>query len=246
MIICEMMKLKRSKIVFMSIVGAFAVPFMMLIEAFQTHMEYPEREFTLSDVYDNGMLYMVLMMNMLICIAIISFVFSREYAEQTLKTILPIPISRGALLAAKFVVCIILTILINFVSWIGMFALLGIYHIVNGLSGYGIEQACEWMVPYIFSGILMLLSVTPIAYLAMKTKGFVAPMVVSAALVMGTAAIINQNWAAIYPWTIPYLLAKGIIEEKGYPMIVSVGVLMTVALIGIGITFYHFYYEDLQ
>lgn len=40
----------------------------------------------------------------------------------------------------------------------------------------------------------MLLSVTLIAYLAMKTKGFVAPMVVSAALVMGSAAIINQNW----------------------------------------------------
>lgn len=57
LISCEIKKLKNSKIIILCIIGAFAVPAMMLIEAIQTHFEHPERIFTLSDIYDNSLLY---------------------------------------------------------------------------------------------------------------------------------------------------------------------------------------------
>ena len=41
----------------------------------------------------------------------------------------------------------------------------------------------------LFGSILMFLTVSPFVFVAMKTKGFVAPMIGSAVIVMGSAAL---------------------------------------------------------
>ena len=94
LISCELLKLKRSKMVLISIFGVMATPCLMLIEALQTHFKHPERIFTLTDIYDSSLFYMMLLVNIMVYVAVIAYMFSREYAESTLKTVLPIPVSR--------------------------------------------------------------------------------------------------------------------------------------------------------
>ena len=98
LISCELLKLKRSKMVLISVAGVLSTPLLMLIEALQTHFDKPEIIFTLSDIYSDSVLYIMLLVNIMIYVAIAAYLFSREYTESTLKTILPIPISRTKLL----------------------------------------------------------------------------------------------------------------------------------------------------
>ena len=85
LIYCELLKLKRSRMVLLSILGVFATPCMMLIDALQKHFKYPDVTFTLADIYDNSLLYIMVLINLMIYIAITAYLFSREYTENTLK-----------------------------------------------------------------------------------------------------------------------------------------------------------------
>jgi len=243
---CEMKKLKNSKIIILCIIGAFAVPAMMLIEAIQTHFEHPERIFTLGDIYDNSLLYAMLLMNMMICVAITSYIFSREYLDNTLKTVLPIPVSRVNLLIGKYIVTLLLTLLINIITWAGILLFSGIYHSIFTISEFSFNVALQWLVKFLYSGILMFITVSPFSYLSMKTKGFVAPMVISAAVVMGSAALTNQPLGALYPWTATFFLIKGTLASKGYPIILSIIIILLISLFGFIATFKYFCNEDLK
>lgn len=66
LISCELLKLKRSKMVLISVAGVLSTPLLMLIEALQTHFDKPEIIFTLSDIYSDSVLYSMLLVNIMI------------------------------------------------------------------------------------------------------------------------------------------------------------------------------------
>lgn len=236
---CELLKLKRSKMVLISIAGVLSTPLLMLMEALQTHFDKPEMIFTLSDIYSDSVLYIMLLVNMMIYVAIAAFIFSREYTESTLKTILPIPISRIKLLMGKFFTLLLWIVMLTFVTWAGIFMVSGMYHAIFKLEGYRLFVAISWLPKYLLSSILMFLTTSPFVFLAGKTKGFVAPMIGSAVIVMGSAALSNQEWGALYPWTATYFLVQGKTQSTAYPVWLSVAIILLVSAVGFFMTFNH-------
>lgn len=89
---------------FISILGVMATPCMLLIEALQTHFKHPEQLFTLANIYSNSLLYTMLLINMMIYVVITAYLFSREYTENSIKMILPIPVTRKSFITGKFIV----------------------------------------------------------------------------------------------------------------------------------------------
>lgn len=246
LIYCELLKLKRSKMVLISMTGAMATPCLMFVEALQTHFEYPKRIFTLTDIYDNSLLYMILLVNMMIYISLTAYVFSREYAENTLKTVLPIPISRSKLLLGKFCVLFLWCVMLAAVTWGGILLLSGLYHIMFRLEGYNLLVAIKWLPNYVLGSMLMFLTVSPFAYVAQRTKGFVAPVIASAVIVMGSVALTNQDVGALYPWTATYFLVQGKIHSTGYSVLLSVTIILLVSAVGFFLTIQYFKGEDIK
>lgn len=246
LIFCELLKLKRSKMILISITGVLSTPLLMLIEALQTHFDKPELVFTLSDIYNNSVLYSMLLTNMMIYVAIAAFLFSREYTENTLKTILPIPISRPKLLIGKFCALLLWIVMLTFVTWAGILIVCGLYHAIFTLEEYSFLTAIAWLPKYLLGGILMFLTISPFVFVAGKTKGFVAPVIGSAVIVMGSAALSNNKWGALYPWTATFFLVQDKIEETGYPTAVSVAIILLFSAVGFFLTFQHFKKEDLR
>lgn len=239
LISCELLKLKRSKMVLISVAGVLSTPLLMLIEALQTHFDKPEIIFTLSDIYSDSVLYIMLLVNIMIYVAIAAYLFSREYTESTLKTILPIPISRTKLLIGKFCTLLLWIVMLTLVTWAGIFIVCGLYDAVFTLEGYSLLVAIVWLPKFLFGSILMFLTVSPFVFVAMKTKGFVAPMIGSAVIVMGSAALSNQEWGALYPWTATYFLVQGKLQSTGYPTLLSVSIIILVSAVGFLMTFHH-------
>lgn len=79
-IYAEFLKLKRSKIIIISALGIMATPAMLFVETIQMHFKYPSRVFTLSNIYSDGLLYTMLLINMMIYI-----VFSLYSAENIVR-----------------------------------------------------------------------------------------------------------------------------------------------------------------
>lgn len=246
LISCELLKLKRSKMLFISILGVMSIPFMMFVESVQMHFEHPNLVFTLSDIYDDSLLYIMILANMMIYVAITAYLFSREYTESTLKSVLPIPISRAKLMTSKFCTLLLWIVLLTLVTWAGILVSSGLYHAVFYLEGYSLLAAIGWLPKFLFSSVLMFLTLSPFAFIAQKTKGFVAPVIASAVIVMGSAALSNQELGALYPWTATFFLIDGRIESTGYPLALAIGIIILVSVIGFFMTFRHFQKEDLK
>jgi bacitracin transport system permease protein len=246
LVYCELIKLKRSKIVLFSVFGVLATPLMMLAEAFQTHFEHPERIFSLSDIYQNSLLYVMLLTSMLVYVAIAAYLFSREYAEKTLKMILPVPVSRFNLITGKFLVLLIWTAGLTILTWAAILALMLIYHLAVGLEGMSLQVAGLWLFKFLLGSVLMFLTLSPFAYIAEKSQGFVVPVIVSAVVVMGSAALCNQAFGALYPWTAGLLLVEGKIQGTGYPLPLAIAIIGIVSLTGFIATYRYFEMEDIK
>ena len=148
--------------VLISVAGVLSTPLLMLIEALQTHFDKPEIIFTLSDIYSDSVLYIMLLVNIMIYVAIAAYLFSREYTESTLKTILPIPISRTKLLIGKFCTLLLWIVMLTLVTWAGIFIVCGLYDAVFTLEGYSLLVAIVWLPKFLFGSILMFLTVSPV------------------------------------------------------------------------------------
>lgn len=243
---CEIMKLKRSKIIPISIMGVMSTPLLMLAASVQTHFQHPEKVFTLAEIYSDSILYTMLISNVMIFIAIAAYLFSREYTENTFKTILPIPVSRLNLICAKFAVLFAWTFILTIITWIGIFILSGVYHITFHLEGYTLSEALRWLPKFILGNVLVFLTVSPFAYIAARTKGFVAPVIASAVVVMGSAAVSNQNVGALYPWTSSFLIVEGRIQATGFSILTAALIIGAVFIAGSLATFVHFKNEDIK
>lgn len=243
---CEWLKLKRSRIVLFSVVSVCATPFMLFVEALQTHFEHPEQLFTLADIYSNGLLYEMLLINMMVYVAITAYLFSREYTERTLKTILPSPVSRSSFLTSKFLIQLIWITILMLITWTGILLLSGLYHLMIGLEGFHISVAFTWLIKMLLGGILMFITLSPFAYLSLKSKGIVVPILFSAVIVMGSAALANQDLGALYPWTGTYFLMMGKTLSTIYPIWLSSIIIILIAMIGFISTYTYFKKEDLK
>ena len=122
----------------------------------------------------------------------------------------------------------------------------GICHVSFGMAEYSLITAIKWIPYYFLLTVLMFIMTSPFAYIAQKTKGFVAPMIVSAVIVLGSAALSNQKWGALYPWTASVLLLDARIESPGYPVWLSMTIILLVSGIGFMMTFLYFKNEDLK
>lgn len=243
---CELLKLKHSKMVLLSMAGVMATPFMMLVEALQQHIEHPKQIISLADVYSNSLLYVMLLVNLMIYVAITAYLFSREYSENTLKTILPIPVSRSAFIAGKFIVLFLWILMLTIFTWAGILILFGIYHAAIGLSEFYLSTAMIWLIKYIAGNTLVFISISPFAFIAEKTRGLVAPMIVSAVIVLANAALTNQKMGALCPWTATYLFMEGRIQNTGYPVLLAAGIIGVTSLAGFLAALYYFKWEDLK
>ena len=246
MIYCEILKLKRSRILLLSILGVMTTPFMLFVEVIQQHMEHPEQKVTLSAVYSNSMLYVMALINMMIYVTITAYLFSREYSENTWKTILPTPIPRIQILTAKFLTLLAWVLLLTIVTWLGVTVLFMILHFTIGLLEVNATVIWTWLLRFLLGNVLVFLTLTPFAYFAERSKGLVTPMILSAVVVMGNAALCNQRFGALFPWTATYLLVMKRISETGYPVLLAASLIVILFLAGLVATYAYFIREDLK
>lgn len=246
LICCELLKLKRSKMLLISFLGACVTPAMMVLDGIKIHYSHPEKVITLADLYDSCSLYTMMLFGLIVYAVIAAYLFSREHTEQTLKTILTVPVSKHLFLVSKFMILFLWILSLTLVSW-GVLLLLSVsLGGIFGLEGVCLKVAASYLGEMLLGGVLMFLTISPFAFLALWTKGLAVPIIASATIMMGNAALSNEALGAYYPWTASLLLVNGRLADTGCPYWIAVSLLALVSILGFASAFLFFQREDIK
>ena len=100
---CELIKLRRSKIILIGTLGSLIVPFLVVINDIRICFSDPSITLSLGGIYEDTIMFIMLLFGPLVMAVVATYLVSREYTEKTLKTIFAVPIGRRRFMAGKFI-----------------------------------------------------------------------------------------------------------------------------------------------
>lgn len=154
---------------------------------------------------------------------VLTWLFGREFVDRTALYLMALPVSRSTIVKAKFAMFAGWGALLA--AWLVMVTLAAGW--AMNLPGWSSALAVGAIIAMLKACLLTLLTVTPIAYVASRTRGFLGPLATAMGLVVLAQLAAVLGWGAVLPWSIPALaadLAPG--QTAGY------GSLLIVAITG--------------
>ena len=233
----EFLKLKRSNIFLLSIMGAILPPLLMFIATFA----FDETQ-TFEMLFSSVNMYMSALFAILLFAIMISYLFGREYNEHTLKTMLTIPVSRGKFLMSKYVMFLAWILILTVVTSMSTMA----FGFVAGLEGFSIKIVVDSFLQLLFANVLLFLTFSPFVFVSLLITNMVPAMVGGAGLTLVNMLIYGQTWAPYVPWVCPYLIASGEIAEYSASVTVSYGIILATFVIGLVISYIYFTRTDVS
>lgn len=238
----EFLKLKRSKMFLICILGSFTAPIMVFIGLIKSQLENPAMVITYMELLDETNMYVVLLFGLVVYVVIAAYLFSREYTEHTLKSIISTPVSRVKFITGKYIMFFIWVMLLTMVAWVGTMLLATI----GGASDFSWAIVSQSFYKFYAAAILLYLTLTPFVFITLWMKSLVPAIVVAAAISMGNVALFNDSLAALFPWTSAFLLGTGQLGTYGYTPTIPLVIIMVTFLAGLLASFIYFKKEDVR
>lgn len=242
---CELMKLKRSKIILIGILGSLIVPFLVVINDIRICFSNPSIVLSLGGIYEDTIMFIMLLFGPLVMSVVAVYLVSREYTEKTLKTIFVLPIGRTQFLAGKFITLFILAVLFMVLSWLDIVVIAVLCSLFMDVSQISLLPAVYILIQMIKGGILLFATISPFVYLALHTKGTLVPFIGIAAVSLLNVVLSGSPIAGFYPWTASYLLLTGRLEQSGCPTPIGILIILLVCLFGICYSIFRFQRNDI-
>lgn len=114
----ELLKLKRSNMFLISIIGAGVAPFLVVVASYiHIKTKQPTPTILFHQLFTEVNLYTTLIIGFPLYGVVIAYLFTREYTEDTLKHLLTIPVSRISFIISKFIILFLWIIMLTLVAW---------------------------------------------------------------------------------------------------------------------------------
>jgi ABC-2 type transport system permease protein len=238
---CEALKVFRSKILWITILGFLMVPlaggfFMFILKdpelarssgliSTKAHLagiaDWPSYfQFLAQGVAVGGLF---------IYGFVTSWVFGREYSDRTVKDLLALPISRTLIVAAKFMMvflwCLFLALLVFGVGlWVGK---------IVAMPGWSGELAFQGFRTFFIAALLTTALSTPVAFFASFGRGYLSPLgfVLFSLLLVNIVA--ETGYGEFFPWAIPALYSGVAGSAAALPGIISYVLVVMTSLVGL-------------
>jgi len=213
--ITEYMKLRRSKIFWITIVFFIFIPLMMgLLMLVAQNPEIGEKlgiVGTKAKLFgENNWEGYLLMLNQIVASVgligfgfVTSWVFGREYIDRTITNMLALPVPRYAIVTAKFIIvalwCLLLAIII-------FSAGLSVGYLI-GIPGWSDQVFNKFLNKFILiSGLTILLS-SPVGFIASYSKGIITPIAFVIVMLIMSQFVAMVGLGPYFPWAIPGVIS---------------------------------------
>jgi ABC-2 type transport system permease protein len=141
---------------------------------------------------------------------IMAYVFGREYSDHTATAMFTFPVPRHHFATAKFLVTIVWWLAIAAVT-LAEAILVGL---ALGLTGWTPDTAVTLLRETSAAVVVTWLAGTPIALLAVWSRGYLAPIGAALALLLAGQLLGQTGWATWFPWSV---LVTANTEPGGIP-----------------------------
>ena len=211
----ELLKLRRSKVTW----GTFAALSMgpLALALFMWILREPGRAAQLGllgakanlsglsatwPAYASFLTLIIGMGGMLVLSFIVAYIFGREYAEQTAKNLLALPVARHWIVLAKYVIAAVWwAVLVLAVVVEGL-----IVGLALGLPGFSARLAAGLVGNSLLAAAIAFLLVPVVGWIATLGRGYMPPLAFAfAAMALGNI-FGKTGWAEWFPWSIIPLL----------------------------------------
>jgi bacitracin transport system permease protein len=241
LLITELLKLKRARMFLISLVGASAAPIMVFIGSLDYRVRKPGEPFYFEQAFADTNLYVLLLIGVLLYGVITAFLFNREYVEDTLKSLLTIPVPRTELIVSKLILLLLWIQILSFVAW-GLTFILGLIGQYDALSPGLLWNS--WM-KYMMGGCLLFLLSTPTIFVTLLFKNYVPTIIFTAVVTMCNVALANREYKVLFPWSAVHVVVEnGFIP--GYPAFYSYAAILLTSAVGFIATVVYFNKSDIH
>ncbi len=162
-----------------------------------------------------------------------SWVFGREYSDKVVKDLLALPTKRATIIAAKFVVVAIWSVVLSLLFFISAV----ITGSLIGLGVWSVAVTWNWFLTFSAGALLTILLCTPIAFVASAGRGYLLAIgVVILLLIMtqllGTAL---PGITPYFPWAVPAIcsgVAGSALPAAGAASWIALGLTVVLGYLG--------------
>lgn len=238
----ELLKLKRSKMFLISIIGAAVAPFMVVVASY-IHMKtkQPTPFIQFDELFDNTSLYTVLIIGVPLYGVVTAYLFNREYMEDTLKNLLTIPVPRTSLIMSKLLLLFMWMMMLTSVAW-GLTLILGMLGRFEGLSTSLVLGSLKQF--SIGGGLLFILS-TPMILVTLVAKNYVPTIIFTIVITLINVMTANSEHRGLFPWAAAGDIANHTLLPT-YPAEYSYVSIAATSVIGFIATLIYFKKADIQ
>jgi len=160
---------------------------------------------------------------------IVSWVFGREFADHTVKDLLALPTPRGTIVAAKFLLAFVWTMMTTLLIFVAGYGV-GLLVDIPGLS---MELTISSFWSSVQIGFLTTLLMPVVALIASAGRGYLSPLgwaFLTLALAQITAVM---GWGDWFPWAVPALLSEfsGSVEPLELHSYLVVGLIFVIGMV---------------
>lgn len=158
-----------------------------------------------------------------------SWVFGREYTDQTIKDLLSLPAHRSIHVIAKFITVLFTCLLLSvYVIAFGM-----VIGWLVGLPQWSLSTVVEGFYLLLVTAGLTVALTPPVAFFACVGRGFLAPIGFVILMVVFAQVIAAIGYGEYFPWAVPALFSGVTGEAVGLGFLsILLVLLMTVAGVG--------------
>ena len=248
----ENLKVRKSKMLWLSIIAALFMAAMMGFLMFIA--KNPELAGkmgllgTKSSIMQNAdwPAYIGLLAQVISALGLIGFgflaswIFGREYSDRTVKDLLALPLPRSYIVISKFIVMAVWGMLLSLIL---LTAALVIGWLV-GLTGGSNDIIINGVYAFIITALMTLLLTSPVAFFASYGRGYLPPMgFVILTLLMGQFSV-AVGLEPYVPWAIPGSYSVAVITGGAQLGAISYIILVLTCLIGLATTLAWWRYAD--
>ncbi|HSJ90152.1 MAG TPA: ABC transporter permease [Anaerolineales bacterium] len=165
---------------------------------------------------------------------IAAWVFGREFSDHTVKELLALPTSREAIVAAKFIVITVWTLMLTLLLFlVGL--LVG--SLVN-IPGWSISLLQSSLVDVIGSGILSIAVLPFVALFASIGRGYMPPFGWTILTIVLAQIAAITGWGDWFPWSVSALFSGAAGPRAELLGLHSYIIVIVMSAIGLAATFY--------
>jgi ABC-2 type transport system permease protein len=239
----ESLKVRKSKVFWLSIVFFVFVSFMMgLIMFVQKNPEISQKLGMIGTKASmlrfgepNWQNYLALVTQGIAAIGLIGYgfitcwIFGCEYSDHTIKDILALPVSRSSIVLSKLIVAVLWSIILTSVFL--AFGLL--FGHLAGISGWSGEILSQFIYKFTMVSLLSMLLCTPVAFFASYSGGFLLPLgIIILTMIMANFSGL-VGFGPYFPWAVPGLFSAPSGTEDIHLSIASYVILFLTSILGL-------------